>query len=61
MVNYISEILPVPVKHFCDPDIAKSSTHMITFTKKNLYGKCIPCFFLHNDDGRIFLLNVLAG
>ena len=36
------------------------STHMITFTKKNLYEKCIPCFFLNNDDGRIVALNFLA-
>ena len=44
IVNYISENLPVPVKYFCDSETAKQSTHMIIFTKKNLCGKCSPCF-----------------
>ena len=34
MINYIFENLPVPVKHFCDPGVAKLSTNMINIYKK---------------------------
>ena len=63
MVNYELENLPVPFKHLCNP-IQQNKVHMLqkyTFKRKNLYGKCIPCFFLYNNDRRIVILKFLAG